>query len=219
MTFFDVGASFGVITLEGATLVGARGRVYAFEPMASTAAVLRDHLVLNGMASTVEVVEAVVAEAPGVVSFWEPDARSSNTTNMMASMSPTWVKQRHKRAGETETETRRDAVSIDEFCRESEVTPDVIKIDVEGAEGRVLRGASRFLAARTGHILMEIHPYALESLDESEASVLKLLDDSGWTYEEISRVMGESGEPSTRCVLCSPRASSASGPDQRSYAP
>lgn len=206
LTFFDVGASFGVLTLEGATLVGPRGKVYAFEPMAATVIALRDHLTLNRLIDRVEVIEAVVDEQLGEVDFWEPASGSSYTTNMMASMSPQWVQWRNKRGNETEVKTLRRAISIDEFCRTTDTAPDVLKIDVEGAEARVLRGASDFLSRGTGHILVEIHPAALETLGDSEAAVLRLLAESGWRYEELDRTVDAAGETLTRHLVCSAAA-------------
>jgi FkbM family methyltransferase len=206
MTLFDVGASFGMITLEGATIVGSGGKVYAFEPMAATALALRDHLAMNRLADRVEVVEAVVDESPGEVEFWEPVSTSSQTTNMMASISPDWVRQRSASGGTAERRTQRPATSIDEFSTRSGVIPDVIKIDVEGAEGRVLRGAAQFLRRRKGSLLLEIHPAALASLQDSESSVMSLLSTSGWACKELDRKLDAHGNTSTRNLICVPAA-------------
>ncbi len=64
MTFCDVGANLGVITLLAARLVGPTGRVFAFEPMPDNARVLRENIALNGF-QNVTVVEAGVAEQNG----------------------------------------------------------------------------------------------------------------------------------------------------------
>ena len=62
MTFCDVGANMGVLTLLAARLVGPAGRVFSFEPFPQNAAVVRHNVALNGFAN-VTVVEAGVAEA------------------------------------------------------------------------------------------------------------------------------------------------------------
>jgi FkbM family methyltransferase len=218
MTFFDIGASFGVITLEAAKIVGPEGRVYAFEPMATTALALREHLALNKLDDRVEVVEAVVDERPGEVEFWEPISTSSQTTNMMASISAAWVKQRRTSGDASERPTPRRAISIDEFCARAGLMPDVVKIDVEGAEGRVLRGAELFLRRREGCLFLETHPMALETLNESEETVMSILSTNGWTCKELDWKSDALGNTSTRTLLCVPTGSTPED-DQRSYAP
>ena len=64
MTFCDVGANMGVLTLLAARLVGPTGRVFAFEPFPQNAAVVRENVALNGL-QNVTVVEAAVSENNG----------------------------------------------------------------------------------------------------------------------------------------------------------
>lgn len=58
---------------------------------------------------------------------------------------------------------------LDSFCAREGLTPDVIKIDVEGAEGMVLRGAAEILRRFRPILVISTHPYwlpASESADE-----------------------------------------------------
>jgi hypothetical protein len=66
-------------------------------------------------------------------------------------------------------------ISLDEYCRSENVTHvDVIKIDVEGFEGHVLRGAQRLLAMRP-KIALELHLDEVSKFDDSIEAVLGLL--------------------------------------------
>ena len=204
MTVFDVGASYGLYTLLAAARVGGAGRVRAFEPSASSVEALRAHIAMNHFDDRCDVVAAAVDERPGTIDFHEPKADWLRGTNMMASLSQAWVEARASFT-DTEVETSRcRATTIDEYCADSSLSADLIKIDVEGAEGKVLRGAQAFLARRQGRILLEVHPFALESLGESVPSVLAQLDVAGWTYRELDGSSGPNELLRTTHFLCRP---------------
>ena len=76
-------------------------------------------------------------------------------------------------------------VTFDGFCAERGVTPDVVKLDVEGAEVDVLTGAHAFLGRRQGTLLIEAHPVKLEHFGHTLDELLGLLD--GWTVDLIYR--------------------------------
>lgn len=202
MVALDIGASFGVYTLSMANMVAPGGRVYAFEPMHRTAVALKDHVRLNGIDDRVTVVETVVSDVSGTVNFYEPSGNSSATTNMMASMAPEWVGARNKSAAETEVNVERASTTVDDFCAEHDIAPDFVKVDVEGAEAFVLRGARQFLERRKGHLLLEVHPHGLELLGESAQAVLKQLSDAGWSYREVEQKTARDGGVSTVTFLC-----------------
>jgi hypothetical protein len=84
------------------------------------------------------------------------------------------------------------------------IEPDVIKIDVEGAEANVLRGARRFLERGKGHIILEAHPSALAHFGETTDGLLADLTDSGWTATEVY-ARGDPNDPAaTLHYLCEP---------------
>jgi FkbM family methyltransferase len=135
---FDVGAHVGFYTLLASSRVGRRGRVFAFEPFRPNLYFLREHLRLNG-ASNVTVVESAVSETSGVVRFAE--GRNTSTAHIAAE-------------GTLQVET----VSLDEvFVSQRLSSVAVVKIDVEGAEALVLRGARRLLASQHPAIFLATH--------------------------------------------------------------
>ena len=194
-TFFDVGASGGYYTLAAARAVGAEGRVVAFEPAPATVEVLRHHLRLNGLEDRVEVVAAAVTDETGTCTFWE---RGWSTGASLAEGAAA--------SGYDTPPTRIEvsATTLDDFCGARGIRPDAIKIDVEGAEAKVLRGARRFLEGRRGGILLEVHPAALEELGDSEDATLRLLAEAGWECEELERRVEEDDRLETVHYLCRP---------------
>ena len=139
---FDVGANLGAYTLLFAQWVGPAGRVFAFEPSPPSLAGLQRHLVLNALDDRVEVVPAAVCDR-----IRHRDISSSSTRRGERPL--------HQH-GRRVHGCRDD--SIDQFCADRRLTPDVLKIDVEGAELEVLRGARQTLTSPTVTAFVEFHP-------------------------------------------------------------
>lgn len=66
--------------------------------------------------------------------------------------------------------------TVDEICRERDFQPDVVKLDVEGYELEVLRGAEAVLARTGADLFLELHPSNLERLGASSSEVFDLLE-------------------------------------------
>jgi len=121
----DIGAHFGIYTLALARCVGSTGRVVAFEP--NPAPLLRFALTCNGYRQ-VHLERKAVSDIDGPISFY---TRNKGTDSLIAEAS---------RGG---TEITVDSVTLDSYFEGSRV--DFIKIDAEGAELRILRGATRLI--------------------------------------------------------------------------
>jgi FkbM family methyltransferase len=157
---YDVGANVGFFTLLGSRLVGTGGRVVAFEPFPVALEYLNRHLELNGI-DNVTVIEAAVSEAARRASFRED---------------PVITMGRLVEGGDLEV----DVVSLDEIYIEGELPPpDLIKIDVEGEELKVLRGASLLLRDREPMILLATHGSV------THRACCELLHDHGYELEEL----------------------------------
>jgi FkbM family methyltransferase len=141
--FYDVGANGGFFSLLAASVVGPRGKVVSFEPHPETARLLARQMYINGM-QQVDVVIAAVSNEVGMAQF------DDDTVSVMAGLTDIhpnsssrfkiWVK----------------TTTIDEEVQKR-APPDVIKIDVEGAELRVLQGAQRLLHEKRPVLLVELH--------------------------------------------------------------
>jgi FkbM family methyltransferase len=119
--FYDLGANVGVYTLLAARLLIA-GKVYAFEPLPKNIEYLRKHLKLNRV-SNVELLELAVCDFVGIASFEEGDNRSVG----------------HLGGGSS---TRVHTATLDSLLQQGEIVPpNLIKIDIEGAELLALSGA------------------------------------------------------------------------------
>lgn len=137
---YDVGANVGIYSLCASSRVGTSGRVYAFEPLERNLRYLRRHVALNHLQNCT-VLGSAVCDREGAVSFsagaWE------------ASMA------RISSAGEiTVPSTTLDSCV---YGRKWLGPPNVLKIDVEGAEFAVLSGGTRAITEFHPAIFLEIH--------------------------------------------------------------
>jgi FkbM family methyltransferase len=151
MTVLDVGASFGLYSMAAARTIGPSGRVYAFEPARRTVSALRLHLHWNGVADRVELIEAAAADRTGSAVFWEQD------TSFVASLVEAATRQEERRYRAPIEGRRVRTVALDDFCSGRGIEPDVVKVDVEGSEASVLRGAREVLRRRHALLFLEIH--------------------------------------------------------------
>jgi FkbM family methyltransferase len=170
----DVGAQFGLYSMLASRHIGADGRVFAFEPSPETVAVLRRHLTNNGMIDRVEIVQAAVGREEGEVTFYMAGTHPSNTlaptTVDPVKLTPVTVK----------------AVTVDGFCRQRQLKPTILKIDVEGWELQVLRGATEVIQNPTLTICVEMHPYAWESAGYTAADFTAFVASHGFEIVPIT---------------------------------
>jgi len=150
---FDVGANVGFLSLLAARLAGPAGRVIAFEPAPAAVGYLRRHVALN-RAHNIEIIAVAVADENGRARF------SSAGPVEMGHLADD---------GQLEVET----ASLDTLVETGIIPPpDIVKIDVEGAELGVLRGAQAILRARRPVVVLSTH--GLES-HEASCSLLRSL--------------------------------------------
>jgi len=163
-TLVDVGAHLGLYTVAAARRVGSAGRVVAFEPDPESFALLAAHVRLNGVADRVELVKAAVGDRNGRVPF----RGGRQLESCVLAIAP---------PGERTV----PCVSLDDALGKRHV--DVLKIDVEGYEVHVLRGARRLLrdpARRPRAVFLEIHPYAWAALHVAGPDLLAELAGAGY---------------------------------------
>lgn len=140
---YDVGAWEGVFALFFARAVGTQGQVVAFEPNPRSAAQLRENVTLNCF-QNVRLFEIALGEVEGQAYLHVPEGASARGHLTEG------------KAGTAVPVRRLDTL----IAAEGLPVPDFIKIDVEGAELAVLRGAQRTLVRCRPTLLIEVHPQA-----------------------------------------------------------
>jgi FkbM family methyltransferase len=170
-TVLDVGSNVGAYTLMFATWAGPNGRVFAFEPDADARAGLVTHLALNQLSDRVEVIDAAMSADVGRARFavHRYGGGSSLAIDSLEAAAIVTVA----------TE------SIDHFCETRGLRPNLIKIDVEGAELDVLKGARRTLAQPGVEVFVEFHPAVWAASGIGRADIVRELDAQGFVVESL----------------------------------
>lgn len=148
---YDVGAEIGYFSLSAAVISGS-GPVYAFEPNPANTAVIRRSKSLN-LDLNLHVIEKAVGNRRGRASFItfenRPDVSNASLLGRL-----TEVQKDDQTAGKI---IDVEMIDLDSFSTEIGLTPDLVKVDVEGAEGMVIQGMSRLLTEAKPYLIVEIH--------------------------------------------------------------
>ena len=146
-TFIDVGVNKGDFTLLAARVVGESGRVLAFEPEPENCRWISKSVARNGYRN-IQLEQLALSDQNGEAELYL-GAKSGWHSLVPGSGD--------QRGGTVRVSTR----TLDDFLSEQgwERPVNMIKIDVEGADMQVLRGAARILAENPGVVLLvDIHP-------------------------------------------------------------
>jgi FkbM family methyltransferase len=164
----DLGAHVGYYTVLASVLVGDTGEVIAFEPEPENLYLLHDHIKLN-KCNNVTVIEACVADCAGECSFQRGGTGSGHMIDEGGDFTV-------------------PVVSLDQLLAEGTIPlPDYMKIDVEGAEMRVLHGARQVIAEARPTIFLSVHS---DQLRDECSDFLKAHD-----YQLRAIAIRESSEP------------------------
>ena len=146
--FLDIGGHFGYFSLLASRLVGPSGQVRAYEASRSTYAVLAENV--RGQA-TIEAVNQAVSDCQETITFYEFPVLYNEFNSMDVSQfeGEKWFRDFRP--------TRLDipATRLDDILAQDETGPAIIKIDVEGAEEKVIRGGLDSLRRLQPVVVME----------------------------------------------------------------
>ncbi len=168
-TVFDLGAHIGFLSLYFARLVGPGGKVYAFEPGPNNLPYLRRNVRAR---PNIEVVPKGVGDRDGELTLYVESLTGQNNSFVRDFDVFEYYKGRAFDSGIRTTEARVRMVTLDQFVREKGIRPDLVKIDVEGFELEVLKGAASTLRDNRPLLLIEIQ--------RQKGSVLKFLESAGY---------------------------------------
>lgn len=177
--FFDVGAHIGYFSVI-ATAFGA-AKVVAFEPNEQNRAMLARNVptatIINGIASDkcgmVKFYEN--ADNDGGHALWNPSAHPHNSETRAGNSEPSLV----------------DSFTLDSFA---DMKPTIIKVDTEGAEFLVMRGAGEILTQpQLKMIVCESHELGARLLGGSVDILLSEMRDAGWVSRNDSSTLNTIG--------------------------
>jgi FkbM family methyltransferase len=168
MTFVDAGACYGIYSLAASKMVGEQGRVIAFEPASRAFRVLRKNIELNGLTNVLAYPLALTENSGTAWLYHHPNVGYDSLG-------------RDHSFTDSAEETPTD--SLDNMMQKLSVDQvDVLKMDVQGAEELILRGATRILRSSRPLIIFEIFPEGATPLGLSGYGAWKLLENLGYEF-------------------------------------
>jgi FkbM family methyltransferase len=168
-TVIDVGANIGFFTERLSRWVSEGGRVVAIEPEAVNFARLQHRITRRGIEKVVDAIQAVAAETPG---------------ERLLEINPHHPGDH--RIGETGVPVA--ALTIDGFLSERGwPETSLIKIDVQGAEFRVLEGAAETIRRFCPALFVEIDDAALTQMGSGAENLITALAEQGYRVHRLTR--------------------------------
>jgi FkbM family methyltransferase len=182
MNVLDIGANVGLYSVIAGKLVGAAGKVWAFEPSSETSRRLKDNLSLNGI-SAVEVVQIALSDVieDSVVLKRDPGYRDGDRYLATRKNMNVQIAEQPEDPGDMEIVS---VTTLDHFfSRNGNQFPkiDFIKMDIEGGEFAALLGARQLLLSNPKIVMMfECSPQAYYCAGYAVADVFQYLRDLGF---------------------------------------
>jgi FkbM family methyltransferase len=175
-TFVDVGANEGWFSMLAARLVGSYGHVVSCEPQERLWPVIVKNASLNGF-TNVQLMPYAIAEQRGHAVINLYPSLNTGSSNISGTRRR-WEKQQE--------------ISLVPLADILESVAggvvDLVKVDVEGFEHRVLLSAGKHLGTRIKRLVVELHPAQLEALGSSEKEVKELLQTRGYAQRMVKGV-------------------------------
>jgi FkbM family methyltransferase len=185
-TVIDIGGHYGQYSIVMAALCGQSGNVITFEPDPYARDFLKRNLALNPSLKPVVIEESALSDTDGFAVLF------SKGGNSQSSLVRSAVEFDEKHCAEP-IQVR--TVCLDTYLQQNTLpTPSWIKIDCEGAEIRVLKGAQKVLAG-PAKVLCELHPYAWEAFGNTFDDLMAIVSAPGWRMHYLG---------TTREVLSNP---------------
>lgn len=178
--FVDVGCNVGFFSLASCIL-RPTSNVLAIDGNPECAAVTAANLVRNGFGERARAISAFVSDSQGDVKFQAVGTGAAGSA--VAGLSPTaeWL-------GETITVRTQ---TLDTIIERTGISPDLIKVDVEGAEREVLSGATRTVEEHHPRFMVEMHSGGALTMEKNVADVLAWCENHGydaWYLKDAERL-------------------------------
>lgn len=163
---WDVGASYGIYSIFSA-MMATKGKIYAFEPEASTHKMLIKNIKFNNLRN-ISTIQAALSDKKGEALLYRAESANIGT---------------HSLTKRTDYPVSKKGVIIKTLTGDGLLSdngiesPNLIKIDVEGAEMNVLYGMRKILKSKELRVLqIEIHPKILSLSDYDENMIAKFIE-------------------------------------------
>jgi len=160
-TVIDLGANIGFFTCLFAQLVGETGKVYAFEPEPNNCKLIRKNLEINGYKNVI----------------LEQKAVSNKSGKIKLYFSYSAVDHLIYKTDQNRNSIDIDCITLDDYFSNSNVSINVIKSNIQGADYAGIQGAEKIIknSKNLNHISVEFDPDGLKKFDSDPEQFLDTL--------------------------------------------
>lgn len=158
--FFDVGAHFGYYTLFARKIMGDDCKIISFEPSPIPFKFLRKNIEINKLQNNIKAEQLLISEKKSKCNLYYSGFGGTKSS--------------FKKSTGLFYKKELEAISLDDYCSQVKLYPDFVKIDVEGAELLVTKGARSLFVNNTPNMLIELH-YSQLRADEIKEIISILL--------------------------------------------
>jgi FkbM family methyltransferase len=163
----DIGANIGFYTVMFAKRINSNRKVLSIEPINNAIRLLKLNIKANNVIEKVEVFEGVASDKAGILTI--KTIKNKEEFSTLGSMKhPSVINEPY------ETEEVMSS-TIDELIFSKALIPGFIKIDVEGSEYLVIKGACRVLKEFRPILLSELSDYLLKENGSSSREVIEMI--------------------------------------------
>ena len=192
----DIGANIGFHSVLFAKLL-ASSRVLAVEPTSAAVDRLRSNLIMNQVDDRVLVWQGAASDVTGTATLTVVPGREEFST--LGQLAHRAVRDGFERATE-----RVDTATVDELVERNGLDVGFMKIDVEGFELSVLRGASHVLSKHRPVVILELCEPMLRTAGASARQVIELMQSRGYAVADVADPSAEPGARAYGEVICRP---------------
>lgn len=177
----DVGASIGEWSALAVTLVGSKN-VHVFEPNPPSWKHIQKVFQLNSIPTPVCIFPGFAANS---------DSFNSEVLAVASSREWPLIVEDSAEFESFLSPKNLPSIKLDTYCKRLGVVPSIIKLDVEGAEGEVLRGSQNLLETFQPLVFLSLHPWALKDFGDSKADLLSWIEERGYNCSLLATVHEE----------------------------
>jgi FkbM family methyltransferase len=178
--FVDIGANIGYFSIIASELVGAGGKIYAFEPNQDAFALLKKSIKMNQI-TNIECMPFAAGAKSGVVQF-------NHTRNISRSFLDATTPSQRENSQDKQAVRAKYAVQVvrlDDYIKiEESKRVRMVKIDAEGFDYYVLQGAVRLLSGRKPDVIIEVQDQTLNKYGHNPEDIFDLLYPLGYKAYE-----------------------------------
>jgi len=175
MVLFDVGSNIGETLLNFAKLTGDNGKVYGFEPVPYSFNKCSNNILLNRF-NNVSVSQIALSNKEETLFFHETNNNNSGGVFMNKNNTPGSYKV--------------EGITLDAYVERIGITHlDLIKVDVEGFETNVLKGASETCRKFRPNLFVEVDDVNLKNQGSSAIELIALITSYGYQISKIESLV------------------------------